>query len=138
MSTVAALPAILDGQQLVRDVGLPLCLFIVFAETGLLLGFFLPGDSLLFAALPACSQHAQTRSLLQEQINNCQVPVVTVGNKPVDRLGFGFGEAGHLGICQIFQRRDEVLPNHGVVFDDEGEERHGGLCALPVYATPQS
>ena len=55
MSTLAALPAILDGQQLVRDVGLPLCVFIVFAETGLLLGFFLPGDSLLFAAGYAAS-----------------------------------------------------------------------------------
>ncbi len=50
MTTADALPAILDGQQLVKDLGLPLLLFIVFAETGLLLGFFLPGDSLLFAA----------------------------------------------------------------------------------------
>jgi membrane-associated protein len=48
--SVQALPAILDGQQLVESLGLPLLLFIVFAETGLLLGFFLPGDSLLFAA----------------------------------------------------------------------------------------
>jgi len=49
-ATLSALPAILDGQQLVKQLGLPLLLFIVFAETGLLLGFFLPGDSLLFAA----------------------------------------------------------------------------------------
>jgi membrane-associated protein len=48
--SATALPAILDGRQLVEDLGLPLLLFIVFAETGLLLGFFLPGDSLLFAA----------------------------------------------------------------------------------------
>jgi membrane-associated protein len=46
----SALPAILDGQHLVETVGLIGLLAIVFAETGLLLGFFLPGDSLLFAA----------------------------------------------------------------------------------------
>jgi membrane-associated protein len=48
--TVQALPGILDGQQLVETVGFVGLLLIVFAETGLLLGFFLPGDSLLFAA----------------------------------------------------------------------------------------
>jgi len=45
-----ALPALLDGQHLVETFGLLGLLLIVFAETGLLLGFFLPGDSLLFAA----------------------------------------------------------------------------------------
>ncbi|MGB8650353.1 MAG: VTT domain-containing protein [Mycobacteriales bacterium] len=49
-TTVSALPAILDGQHLVETFGLIGLLGIVFAETGLLLGFFLPGDSLLFAA----------------------------------------------------------------------------------------
>ncbi len=45
-----ALPAFLDGQHLVETFGMIGLLLIVFAETGLLLGFFLPGDSLLFAA----------------------------------------------------------------------------------------
>jgi membrane-associated protein len=45
-----ALPAFLDGPHLVETFGLIGLLVIVFAETGLLLGFFLPGDSLLFAA----------------------------------------------------------------------------------------
>ena len=45
-----ALPALLDGQHLVETFGLVGMLAIIFAETGLLLGFFLPGDSLLFAA----------------------------------------------------------------------------------------
>ena len=48
--TPAALPAFLDGAHLVQTFGLAGLLLIVFAETGLLLGFFLPGDSLLFAA----------------------------------------------------------------------------------------
>ena len=50
METAHALPAILDGQHLVQTFGMAGLLAIVFAETGLLLGFFLPGDSLLFAA----------------------------------------------------------------------------------------
>jgi len=49
-SAVQALPAFLDGQHLIETFGVVGLLLIVFAETGLLLGFFLPGDSLLFAA----------------------------------------------------------------------------------------
>ena len=37
-------------QGLIHAGGVPLIAAIVFAETGLLVGFFLPGDTLLFAA----------------------------------------------------------------------------------------
>src|SRR6478609_438422 len=40
----------LDPQHLVQTLGLLGLLAIIFAECGLLVGFFLPGDSLLFAA----------------------------------------------------------------------------------------
>jgi membrane-associated protein len=50
VAVTTALPALLDGQHLVETFGMVGLLVIVFAETGLLLGFFLPGDSLLFAA----------------------------------------------------------------------------------------
>ena len=41
---------LLDPESLVDRGGLLLVFFIVFMETGLLVGFFLPGDSLLFTA----------------------------------------------------------------------------------------
>ena len=41
---------ILDTHQLISSFGLVGLLVIVFAECGLLIGFFLPGDSLLFAS----------------------------------------------------------------------------------------
>jgi membrane-associated protein len=41
---------LLNPEMLIRYGGLTLLLIIVFAETGLFFGFFLPGDSLLFIA----------------------------------------------------------------------------------------
>ena len=37
-------------EELIRWGGLTVLIIIVFAETGLMVGFFLPGDSLLFVA----------------------------------------------------------------------------------------
>jgi membrane-associated protein len=42
------MPSFLDPQHLISTFGLIGILAIVFAESGLLIGFFLPGDSLLF------------------------------------------------------------------------------------------
>lgn len=53
MNTLALLPGWLDPENLLNGLGpymlIGLCV-IVFAECGLLIGFFLPGDSLLFTA----------------------------------------------------------------------------------------
>ena len=41
---------LLNPEFYINNGGLWVLLFIVFAETGLMVGFFLPGDSLLFVA----------------------------------------------------------------------------------------
>ncbi|WP_018686643.1 VTT domain-containing protein [Actinokineospora enzanensis] len=51
--TMALLPSWLDPEVILDSLGpslLPILCLIIFAECGLLLGFFLPGDSLLFTA----------------------------------------------------------------------------------------
>ncbi|MEU5427535.1 VTT domain-containing protein [Streptomyces olivoreticuli] len=48
MTTLALGPQWLDANYLIEQFGLIGVLAIVFAESGLLIGFFLPGDSLLF------------------------------------------------------------------------------------------
>jgi membrane-associated protein len=47
---VLAAGGILDPESLIKSVGLLGIFLVVFAESGLLVGFFLPGDSLLFTA----------------------------------------------------------------------------------------
>jgi membrane-associated protein len=47
---LSLIPSFLDPENLLDKGGLVLLTLIVFAESGLLVGFFLPGDSLLFFA----------------------------------------------------------------------------------------
>src|SRR5690606_23732498 len=49
------LKQLLDAEALLREGGFYLVLFVVFAETGLFFGFFLPGDYLLFLAGLFCA-----------------------------------------------------------------------------------
>jgi membrane-associated protein len=50
LASMLAAGGLLDPEHLIEVVGLVGIFAIVFAESGLLIGFFLPGDSLLFTA----------------------------------------------------------------------------------------
>jgi membrane-associated protein len=49
------LKQLVNPESIIRYGGIYMLLFVVFAETGLFVGFFLPGDSLLFTAGLLCS-----------------------------------------------------------------------------------
>jgi membrane-associated protein len=54
-SVVEILKELVNPESIIRYGGLYLLLFVVFAETGLFFGFFLPGDSLMFTAGLLCA-----------------------------------------------------------------------------------
>ena len=45
-----SLQHLIDPEKLLKEGGFYLVVFVIFAETGLFFGFFLPGDYLLFLA----------------------------------------------------------------------------------------
>lgn len=52
-----SIPDVFSPEELIRFGGLTLLLLIVFCETGIFFGFFLPGDSLLFTAGLLANRH---------------------------------------------------------------------------------
>ena len=89
-----------DLTGLIQTVGLLGLWAIVFAESGLLIGFFLPGDSLLFTAGFLASQGFANIWVL---ISGCFVAAV-LG----DNVGYAFGR--RVG-RRIFERRESLLFN---------------------------
>jgi membrane-associated protein len=120
-----ALPAILDGQHLVETFGLLGLLAIVFAETGLLLGFFLPGDSLLFAAGYAATGKLTSKLHPNIALVCLLVSVVAIAGAQV---GFLLGRAAG---PSLFQREDSRLFKRSYVTKaEEVVERYGAGKAI--------
>jgi len=72
-----------DVRSLVQAAGYVGITAIVFAESGVLLGFFLPGDSLLFTAGFLCGRGVLNIALL--------APLCFVAAAAGDSVGYGFG-----------------------------------------------
>ncbi len=87
-----------DLETVIRAVGLLGVWGIVYAESGLLVGFFLPGDSLLFTAGFLASQGVVNIALLSA---GCAIAAIAG-----DSTGYWFG--ARVG-RRLFQREDSLL-----------------------------
>ena len=106
---LALMPEWLDPEKLIRSGGYLLLFAIVFAESGLLIGFFLPGDSLLFVAGMA-SAGAFARGDNPIQFNIFVVLVgVFVAAVVGDQVGYAFGKKAGPA---LFRRPDSRLFKH--------------------------
>lgn len=117
---------IYDVEGLVRVGGLMALIAIVFAETGLLIGFFLPGDSLLVTAgLFAVNGHLELWSLFL---------FVSLAAIVGDAVGYFLGaRTGH----RIFSREDSLLfHKKHLVSTKEFYDRHGGITIVLARFMP--
>jgi len=90
-SVLALIPDFLDAEHLIDTFGLLGIFLIVFAESGLLVGFFLPGDALLFTA----GFLASGPSDFPESLHLPLVPLILgiwIAAVVGDQVGYAFGK----------------------------------------------
>jgi membrane-associated protein len=117
---------IYDVEGIIRWGGMLMLVAIVFAETGLLVGFFLPGDSLLVTAgIFAAAGHLDITLLLT---------LVTAAAIVGDQLGYYIG---HRTGPRIFRREDSLFFKRAhLVRAQQFYERHGGKTIILARFIP--
>ncbi|MDX2758768.1 DedA family protein [Streptomyces europaeiscabiei] len=117
MTTIALGPSWLDPDYLLDSFGIWGLLLIVFAESGLLIGFFLPGDSLLFTAGMLIATDVLDFPLWAAIVLICVSAIVG------DQVGYMFGKK--VGPA-LFKRPDSRLfKQENVTKAHEFFEKHG-------------
>ena len=120
----------LDPEKLIEAFGTIGLFLIVFAESGLLFGFFLPGDSLLFTAGLLASQDRLNLPLI---LVGCFVAAVAG-----DQVGYAFGN--RVGPA-LFRRPDsrffkkEHLERAHAYFEDHGSKTIVLARFVPIVRT---
>jgi membrane-associated protein len=111
------LKQLVNPESIIHYGGLYLLLFVVFAETGLFVGFFLPGDSLLFTAGLLCS----TGILVIHPF--LLVALIIIAAVAGNMVGYGFGKkVGPL----LFRRKSGFLfRQEHLVTANEFYKKHG-------------
>jgi membrane-associated protein len=121
-------PSFLDPQSIILTGGLIAVGLVIFAECGLLIGFFLPGDTLLFTAGFLASQRVVGLDIW----TLCIVCGVAAALGPP--VGYWYG---NLWGPRLFSREDSLLfRRQHLVRAHDFYERHGGKALLMARFIP--
>lgn len=91
-----------DPNSIIEYGGLWLLLFVIFAETGLLVGFFLPGDNLILLAGILCRARPELIHVNFPVLATLMVTAAVLGNT----VGYWFGrKAGE----KLYARKDSLF-----------------------------
>jgi membrane-associated protein len=109
----------LDAQSLLSSLGALGVFLVLFAETGLLIGFFLPGDSLLFTAGLLCATSATA-------VVHLSLPAVLIAGVAGALLGAHVGYLiGRGAGPRLLDRPDRPRLQEAVVRSRHALERYG-------------
>jgi membrane-associated protein len=126
------LKQLVNPESIIHYGGLYLLLFVVFAETGLFVGFFLPGDSLIFTAGLLCATGELDFHFLT--VISLLIAASVTGNM----VGYSFGKK--MGVY-LYNRKSSFFFRHNhIIAARDFYAKHGGkaivLCRfLPVVRT---
>jgi len=112
--------------ELIRLGGMAGLVFIIFAETGLMVGFFLPGDSLLVTA----GLFAARGDLNIAVLNLSLMAAAVTGNATGYWIGNRAGQALYSRPNSFFFRRRHLIKAHQFC------ERHGGKAIVLAQFIP--
>ena len=111
-----------DAQSILSKGGFYFLLVVVFAETGLFFGFFLPGDYLLFMAGLLCSS-----GMIDVSLGTLVLSVITAGILG-NYTGYWFGyRTGPM----LFNKNDSLFfKKRYVIIAEEFYAKHGGMALV--------
>lgn len=134
MTAVEFFKEIMNPESIITYGGLTLLLCIIFAENGLAIGFFLPGDSLVFISGLICSTKPELLDIHIFWLLIFMVLAAVAGSTAGYYFGYKIGPP-------IFNKEDSVLFNKKYVeMTRNFYEKHGGKTLilgrfLPIIRT---
>jgi len=123
-----------NPESIIRYGGIALLIFVIFAETGLMIGFFLPGDSLVFVAGLICGTEPHLMEISIVTLTASLSLAAIAGNLVGYYFGKGVGNA-------LFTKDDNLIfKKRYVDITKAFYERHGGKSLilgrfLPIIRT---
>lgn len=115
-----------DPNSIIQYGGLGLLLFVIFAETGLLVGFFLPGDNLILLAGILCRANPELMQVNYVTLAGLMILAAFVGNS----FGYWFGaKAGE----KLYSKKDSLFfKQKHIELTKQYYEKYGGNTTLII------
>ncbi len=121
-------------------IGIYMVLFIVFAETGLFAGFFLPGDSLLFLSGIYSRELVETFFIIPSDLSNVTILALLIATSATLGNIFGYWFGSRSGQF-LYAKEDSFFFKKKYLYQSqEFFEKHGGIAIifarfLPIIRT---